>query len=340
MSTSRSTALRAGALVLVFIVAGVLLWSGYSGKRDDSMLRIQLRTMHTGDGIGPGAGVRYNGVPVGALLEIESEPTGSQLITLALDRAQLFDLTDGLNVDYAPANLFGISEVILERGTHGATLREGTIIDMTGEGRINDVTMGTLLRSLSQTTTDVLTPQLTEVLTKLGTDIEAFTPLIQAVIGVSRAVADTQQYPPSQLIEQYASFLSGVSGFTGGFLEMIGEAYNIAILRTDRDRFNVGVSLVVDQLFPSISDLLDTANSSFSPYSGALAILVGQLARTVPDPARSHADLAELLGRIDRTFQAPPDGPQVSLDVLVRGMPGLTVPLLGGALPAAPSGGS
>ncbi|WP_162958563.1 MlaD family protein [Nocardia yunnanensis] len=324
--------------MLVFLLAAVFAWRGFATHRDDGLMRIQLRTSHTGEGINSGANVRLNGVQVGRITGVDSTPGGTQLITLAVDRSQLFGLSDSMRVDFAPANLFGISEIVLVRGQGGTALHDGSIVDLTAAGRVNDVTMGSLLRSLSQTSLTVLTPQLTEVLNEFGSDIKAFTPLIEAMVGVSRAVADTQRYPSSFLIEQYASFFRGVASFSDGFVKLISEIYHIDVLRNDRARFDIGVSLVADQLFPELSQLFRTANGALGGYSSSLAVLLGQLARTVPDPDRSHADLSELIDRLDRTFRPTPDGPQVGLDIVVRGMPGIAVPLLGGALPASMGG--
>ncbi len=333
--TTRRAALLIGVLTLVVVVAMAFTWNAVSARRGDGELQIQLRTSRTGDGVVSGAGVRLNGVQVGRIKEVESATGGTQLITLSLDGTQLYGLSDSLRVEYAPSNLFGISEVVLRRGDGGNPLRDGAIVDLTAADRVDDATMGTLLRSLSATTLTVLTPQLTEVMNQIGTEMRAFAPLVQAMVGVSRAIADAQRYPTSFLIEQYASFFNGVAKFGDGFVKLIANIYHIDVLRNDRAHFDVGVSLVVDQLFPLISRVLGTANGQLGGYADSLTVLLTQLVRTVPDPDRSHADLSELLDRLDRTFQDTPDGPQVGLDVVLRGMPGLAVPLLGSALPQA-----
>lgn len=318
---------------MVAAVVAVFGWHGAAVQRDAGDWRIQLRTDHTGDGVVPGAGVRLNGVRVGRIKTVDSTPGGTQLITLDLDGTQLFGLSDSLRVEYAPSNLFGISEVILERGTGGSPLRDGSVVDMTAADRVTDATMGSLLRSLSRTTLTVLTPQLTEALNQIGADIKAFAPLVQAMVGVSRAVADTQQYPSSFLIAQYAAFFDGVAKFGNGFVKLVADIYHIDVLRNDRAHFDTGVSLVADQLFPLISRVLGSADSYFGGYADSATAVLTQLARTVPDPDRAHGDLTELLDRLDRTFRDTPDGPQIGLDILIRSMPGVAVPLLGGTVP-------
>ncbi|TLF94972.1 MCE family protein [Nocardia cyriacigeorgica] len=298
-----------------------------------------MRTNGIGDGITPGAEVRLNGVKVGRIDEIAGQPNGQQLITLTLKPSELFGLTDSFDVNYAPSNLFGISEVTIKRRSGGTPLRGGELIDLTAPGRVQDVTMGNLLRQMAAVTTEVLTPELTRLLTQASANIAAFTPMIQAIMSVSRSVADTQRYPSSFLIAQFASFLNGTGIFAENTIKLINEVYHLDALRDPR--FDIGVSLVVDQLFPMISDLGWTAKADFNGWSDGLGVLVGQLAEMVPAPARSSADLAELLNRLDASFQDTPNGPQLGLDVVLRGVPAVAVPLLGGkTLPApTPSGG-
>ncbi|MFI6213418.1 MlaD family protein [Nocardia brasiliensis] len=331
--TTRRSAFTVGTLTVVAMVLAAFVWHGSATQREPGEWRIHLRTNRTGDGIGPGAGVRFNGVQVGRIATVDRTPGGAQSITLELDRTQLVGLGDGLRVEYAPANLFGISEVVLRGGDGGAPLHDGSVVDLTAAGRVTDATMGTLLRALSQTTLTVLTPQLTEVLHQIGSDIKAFAPLIEAMVGVSRAVADTQRYRSSFLIAQYAALFDGVAAFGNGFVKLIANIYHIDVLRNDRAHFDTGVALVVDQLFPLISRVLGTADGYFGGYADSATTVLTQVARTVPDPDRSHAELTELLTRLDRTFRGTPDGPQVGLDILVRGMPGIAVPLLGSAGP-------
>src|SRR5437868_1795643 len=116
----RSRLLGVAALVVVAVVASG--WMGYNNARGDTRLRVVLHTEQIGDGIVAGTSVALDGVTVGSIAQIESTSGGTQLITLQLDRAALPGLTDRFDVDYAPSNMFGISEIELERGTGGSPL--------------------------------------------------------------------------------------------------------------------------------------------------------------------------------------------------------------------------
>lgn len=340
VATGPRRARRIGIVLLVCVVAVTAGWRVGSPMRTDDTVRIQLHTSSVGDGVIPGAEVLLHGVKVGNVATIASAPEGSQLLTLSLQPSKLRGLTDSLDIDYAPSNLFGISAVVLKRRDGGTPLRTGQVLDLLAAGRITDATLGNLLRELSQTSTDVLTPQLTDLVNQAAGDLKAFTPTLQAVVSVSRAIADTQRYPSSFLTEQYGSFVGGTAKFVDGTIKLIDQVYHIDVLRNDRERFDTGVSLVVDQLFPMISDLGWTLHK----YGGNLdstTTALHQLSLMNPDPDRTREGLSELLKRLDGMFTATPDGPEMNIPVTValQGVPGLAQPLLGGQIPPPPPPG-
>lgn len=331
IATPRRSKLVGALAVTVGLLTG-LGWSGYLDRSTTAPLRIQLRTTEIGDGIIPGTDVRLDGVPVGEIAAITSSENGHQLITLELDRSQLTGLTDSFTVQYAPANLFGISTLALRRGTGGAALADGAFLDRSTAGQVVDTTMGSLLRSVSAASTDVLTPEFTEVLRQVNTGLEAFAPLLEAIVTLSRAVADTQRYPSSFLIEQYGSVLAGSGALTSSTFELLDGVLAIEVLKNDRALYDTAISMIAHEVFPAVAQIGDAGRTYLTGYIDMLGPLLDAIAGTVPTPGRSGAEVTELLDRLSRAFADTPDGPVVSLDVTLRGMPGLAVPLLGQSL--------
>lgn len=333
----RSRRLGVAALVVVAVVASG--WAGYNDARGDDRMQVVLLTAQIGDGIVTGTGVALDGVTVGSIASIESASRGTQLITLELDRAALPGLTDTFDVDYAPSNMFGVSEVELKRGTGGSPLTDGTVIDLIGEhaGKVADATMGSLMRSLSQTSNDVLTAQFSDVLTKVGADLSAFTPILEAIVMLSRSIADTQRYPSSFLLEQYASALTGLVPMASGVIDFVDSINRLEILRTNPQLFDATVQMLVHQLLPAVTGLGSTAQRYFEGYTTMLTPLLNVTAQMVPTPALSGAQIRELLDRLDRSLTDTPEGPMLNAAITLRGVPGLAVPLLG--LAATPNHG-
>lgn len=317
----------AGSLAVVLATIAGFTYRANLDNAEPGRIQLQLRTEQVGEGVIPGTRVRYDGVMVGEITDITGIGRGHQLITLDLDRDQTASLTDSLTVDYAPENLFGISALTLRRSPGGDPLRAGTVIDLAG--KVTDVTMGSLLRVLTETSTEVLTPQLSQLLDTFGGELRAYTPLLEAMIALSRAVADTQRYSPSYLIDQYAAFFRGAGDFTSATFRLLDAIMNIEVFLNDRPRYDATIDMVVSGALPAIGAVGDAARRQLSGYTEAITPLVAALAATVPDPGRSRAEITELIDRLNRMFVETPEGPAVNVAVTLRGMPGLAVPLLG-----------
>ncbi|MFI6213406.1 MlaD family protein [Nocardia brasiliensis] len=324
--TPRSARLT-GLVALVAVVCAAIALTTFGNTAHEQNLRVRLRTDVVGDGVVAGTSVRFDGVQVGRVTAVDPAANGRQVLSVELDRAQVAELTDAASVDYAPANLFGITAVALRSGTGGQPLRDGSLLDLTG--RTSDHTMANLLRSLTETSGQVLTPQLTALLTQVGTDLRAFTPILQAMVTLGRIAADTERYRSSYLIEQYAGFLHGTGEFASSTFVLLHSVLGIDAFVTDRPGYDAGVAMVADQLIPSIGTVLDTAHTQLGGYADIATPLLSAIASTVPTPDRSHAELTELLTRLDRIFADTGQGPRVQVAVTLRTLPGLAVPLLG-----------
>lgn len=327
---NRRRARIVGVLAVVVAVAVAVLWSGALSSGAGDTVRIRLRTEQIGDGVIDGTKVSLDGVNVGSISDIVGVSDGHQLITLALDRSRITGLTDDLSVDYAPTNLFGVTTVALKRGFGGLPLHEDELIDLAGAqaSKVSDMTMGALLRSITQTTSQVLTPELTDLLTKFSGDLAAFTPILQAVVMTTRAIADTQRFPSSQLLALYGSFLHGLGSIASGTFVLLYSVLNVEVFQHDRKKYDTAIDLVANQLFPLVGGVGDAARGHLEGLTTTLTPPTQALAGTVPAGTRSAADVTELLRRLNALFADAPGGPQVNMSVVLHGMPGVALPLL------------
>lgn len=331
VAVDRGRAMKVGAVALAVVVAVAAAWYGLRAVRADDGLRISLRTEQIGDGVLDGTQVRMNGVLIGKVVEIEPAERGTQRITLQLDDSRLFGLDDSMLVDYAPQNLFGISEIELRRGPGGSPLRTGASIDLTGKNStaVYDATMGSILRSMSQVGGSVLTPQMASVIAQAAADVEAFTPLAQAIIAASRTVVDNQKMPPSELVGNLGPAFEGGGQFAGAAVEVVDVLRSIQRLQQDRPAYDHGVDLVVNKLLPTLSETLGQAGTQLSGTTDVLATIVSALAQMVPAPQQTASQLTELLQRLRSAMPDSGHGPVLNVEVDLRGVPAVAVPLLG-----------
>ncbi|MEV0294649.1 MlaD family protein [Nocardia sp. NPDC050710] len=343
VAADKKKARTVGLFIIAVLAVVALATTLYRSVRTDEGLRIALHTVEIGDGLSAGTQVRLDGVLVGEITEIAPDRRGTQRITLHLDNSRLYGLDDSMRIDYAPANLFGISELELRRGPGGSPLREGAVIDLTGPqaARVYDATMGSILRSLSQVGATVFTPQLATVIAQVSADFQAFTPLVQALITVARTIADNQTMPTSELLGKLGPAFEGGGRFAGATIQALDQIHDIRIVQTDKDRYDIGVAALTGTILPGLATTVTAAGGQFAEATDMLAPMLNVLAQMIPRPQQSAAELRALLERLRAAMPDTPAGPVLNLEVDLRtgwdSVPGIAVPLLGRPLPTPPA---
>jgi hypothetical protein len=336
-----------GGVAVATAVVITAAWQLMPPVGDDD-IAVTLLTDRVGTGIQAGDAVRSDGVRVGSIDSIDSDDSVRQRISLRLDPHELSGLTDALGVDYAPDNMFGVSELTLRSGPGGRAISDNTVIDLSGAnaGRVHDATISTLLQSVGQLTNDVLTPQLTTVLSEIVRDTRAFTPLLETIVVTVQNVADIQRLPSSYLLAQYGSLVTGLPPTMRGLLDLLQTPFTNPYLAQPGkiDKFVANIDMIQGPLLSSVTALLNTAGTYYSGYTDMTTPLVQAMASTVPTPQRSTDEVRLLLERIGRAMPDSGDGPVLNLDVDLRGVPALAGPLsalVAQTVPAAtPEGGA
>lgn len=333
VAADRRTSRLTGAIILGVIAAVLLATVAYRHLRTDEGLRIALHTEQLGDGISAGSQVRIDGVTVGEVAAVTPGERGTQQISLLLDEHRLHGVDDSLAVDYAPTNLFGIAELELHRGSGGAPLRAGAVLDLTGPhaDRVYDATMSAILRSLSQVGMTVTSPQMATVVSQLAADFKAFTPLVQALITVAKTIADNQDVAPSELFGRLGPAFDGGGQFAGATMQVIDTLSEIRVTQVDKDRYDIGVGVIGGSILPALTTTLNTAGGHFAETTDMLAPMLLALAQMSPSPQRTGAELTALLQNLRGAMPDGPDGPVLNLDVELGAVPGIAVPLFGKA---------
>ncbi|QLY30623.1 MlaD family protein [Nocardia huaxiensis] len=329
VAVDRKRSMAVGAIAIALVVVVAAAWSLYRSAKPAEGMDISLRTEQIGDGVLVGTEVRANGVVIGKVTEITPDARGTQRIDLRLDDSRLFGLDDSLLVDYAPANLFGISEIELRTGAGGSPLRAGAVIDLTGRKSkdVYDATMGSILRSMSQVGGSVLTPQMASVIAQAAADTQALTPLAQALITAQRVIADNQKMPLSQLVGTLGPAFDGGGQFAGATVQVVDLIRSMERLQTDRESYDQGVAIVTGQLLPVLANTLNVAGTQLSGTTDMLVPLLNVLAQMVPQPAQTESELRILLQRLNSAFT----GQGLNVELELKGVPAIAVPLLGGA---------
>ncbi|MEC3958397.1 MlaD family protein [Nocardia sp. CDC153] len=317
-----------GVCALVLSLLTVVGWRAWPETTPPDELHVALLVGRVGAGVAPGTDVRLDGVRVGTVTAIDASGAGRQRMTLNLNGSQLFGLTDGLTLDYAPGNLFGISSVELHSGAGGSALVDGATVDLTGDaGRVRDATLATLLKSTGTLTDRVLTPELVELLRRFAHDLDGFVPLLQAIGATARSFAETQQLPPSLLFDRYGSALTGLPPMLTGGLAVLWASYTNEHLKSAEQLQNYGAMFdrIRGELLPVATTMLGTSQRYFQGLMPMGSLILDRIAASVSTPDRSAGQLTDLLSRLGAAFHDSPDGPV--LDAAVELVPALAQPL-------------
>ncbi|WP_067902732.1 MlaD family protein [Nocardia vaccinii] len=317
-----------GSLLVAAAVLTTASIYTFSGQQGSDGLEAHVRTEQVGDGITNGTVVQLDGVKVGKVASITSTEKGRQLVTLDLDRSQISGLNDDFELSYAPVNLFGVSAVVIKPTDGGPQLKDDATIDLTGanSSKVSDFTLGRLLETLTAESTTVLTPQLTDLLTTASSDLRRLAPFLESMMVLTRTAVDAQRYTPTSVIDHYSSFADGLGKYSSSTLTLMHSILNIEVFVHERDRFDATIAMF-DRAFPAMGHDGDVTREYFGPYTDMYTPVMTALAATLPDPATSRAQLTDLLSRLDRAFADSPEGPVMNLDVVLRGVPGLAIPL-------------
>lgn len=328
---SRRRARVLGVVVIALVFIAVVVHRMVPSGTPAGQIQVTLLTTQVGEGVSAGTDVRLDGVRVGSVSSIDRLGSGRQRISLSLQSSELFGLTDGLSVDFAMGNLFGISAVDLHSGSGGALLTEGATIDLTGHNadRLRDATLVALLESTGDLTTDVLTPKLATLLAAAARDVRALSPILQAIGTTVRSFADTRQIPPSLLFHRLGSTLEGVPALVSGGVEVLYSAYTNEYLSTPEhmDRYARMFADIQSRLLPATAQTLSTGRHYFAEFLPMTTAVLDRLSASVSTPQRSDQQLTDLLDRLGAAFTDTPEGPALNATVDLEIVPALVGPL-------------
>ncbi|MFW0787844.1 hypothetical protein AAFP35_25390 [Gordonia sp. CPCC 206044] len=318
VNTEQRSARIIGFAFLIVVVLGLTAWRVMpdDDSADDGIIDVTFVTESVGAGVEKGTEVWRHGVKVGSVSSVERRGD-AEYVTVGLAGQDVTGVTDGLSIAYAPANLFGITQISLKSSDGGNPLRDGTTIDLTGSAatRVEDATMSTLLDGLGRITDRVLTPKLAELVDKVARNSKEFTPMMQMLVGVAATVWQTQRMPLSPIIQGFGDGLKGLPPTLTGVLNLLDVVYRQPYLKSpeNRKKFDATTGMLANGVIPGVAGML----REIRPYYQDLAMLpppvLGALARSVGSPAVTERNLREVLDRVSGSFRNSPAGPVLRL---------------------------
>lgn len=216
------TSLRIRGLIVALVLAliGTVLYQTAQGTYDDTF-RLTVIANTIGEGLAPGAEVKFHGLAIGSVKELESVGYNRQRMTVVLDPRQAGALTTDTKARFTSSNVFGTAAVELVSDGNGPPLRSNQTLVMSADVQAASITG--LLRQGQKLSRSFDNPEFEHVIEVLRRHADIVEPLARAGSDLAKIIADTNTMPVAQSLSVLASFVTGL----GDALPVVGLSTNL-----------------------------------------------------------------------------------------------------------------
>lgn len=214
--------LRIRGLVVAVVLAliGTVLYQTAQGTYDDTF-KLTVIANTIGEGLAPGAEVKFHGLAIGSVKELESVGYNRQRMTVVLDPRQAGVLTTDTKARFTSSNVFGTAAVELVSDGNGPPLRSNQTLVMSADVQAASITG--LLRQGQKLSRSFDNPEFEHVIEVLRRHADIVEPLARAGSDLAKIIADTNTMPVAQSLSVLASFVTGL----GDALPVVGLSTNL-----------------------------------------------------------------------------------------------------------------
>jgi hypothetical protein len=331
--TRTLTVIGAGIVLCALAVAGLFVADPFRGRAGDR-LSLAIDTPYVVQGVVAGTAVLMHGVEVGKVTGISSLPGGGVRLDADLQKAPAAGLTDAMQIDFRPANYFGVTGVNITPGTGGQELRDGMQINTVPKGNF---TIQAMLTRLGAISTGVITPQLVSVIDRATRYTDALDPLIETLLIAGNAVARVQTVSTARLLTNTTGLSVAFPGLLnsttdlGDHLAITNNNYaHLSLGDITDDQFHTSIIPIVEGvangLFLSFGTLESTHVADLLPLVNGLQAITD----TVPPLLRPDGVaqmLVELRTRFEKLYTGTPEQRALKVRIVLDSLPGVAVTL-------------
>ncbi len=255
-----------------------------------------------GEGLAPGAEVKFHGLAIGSVKTLEPTGYNKQTMTVLLDPRQAKVLTADTIARFTSSNVFGTAAVELVSQGKGGRLPPNQTLVLRTDVQAASVTG--LLRQGQKLSRVLDTPEFDHVIEVLRRHADLVEPAARSGLDLAKILADAQTMPISQSLSVLASFLNGLGGSLPalGLAPSLLDALDPLVVPGGVDRTN----LVMRQT----GQLLRDAGQISVRHNPWLIQLVGAIMNIEIPSMYAMGSLApaydRLSGLVDRTSTAFP----------------------------------
>jgi ABC-type transporter Mla subunit MlaD len=321
------------AVIVTVAVVALAITAIYRHSQGHGSLPLSMDLPYVAPGVATGTKVILRGAEVGEVVGLEKISDGSVRMGLSLNTSDIDGLTDAFDVDFRPANYFGVTGVNVIGRPGGSQLVAGQTLNRIPLG---DFTMSTMIEKGSLVINGTLTNDMISTLDKVIRYTNGLNPMIQSGIVFADTIAKTQRALPSTLFNDANAVLDVLPAFDR---ETVDALYGIFDTKFNRlpdgsrgvdDQFlddtGAGLELGSGSLFSAAGHLLASHPAELAPATEA----VKTLSDAVPDLLDQGAltgKLGTVVERYDRAMTGPDGAKTLNLRIELENLPMLATPL-------------
>jgi MlaD protein len=327
--SSRALRIRGLIAALVLGVAVAALHELGTGRYADTY-KLTVVADAVGEGLSPGAEVKFRGLTIGTVKTLESFGYNKQKMTVELEPGQAKALAADTTARFMSSNTFGLAAVELISSGIGPRLRANQTLLIGADVQSNSITG--LLRSGEKLGRIVDSPDVGHIIEVLRRHTDLTEPVTLSYFDLAKMLVDSQKAPFSQSLSVFASVVNGASDT----IPLIKLAYDLlngmAFLaqRDGVDRTNLILDQTAKLLFKS-DDLVARNISWILPITSSLTDVMLPQMYTLGSLAPAYDRLSGLLDRTSAAFPIVNGKVRMQIEVALDTMPGLAAALPPGA---------
>jgi hypothetical protein len=334
--SSLSLRIRGLIAAVVLSAAGIVLYQMGTGRYTDTF-RLTVMADTIGEGLTPGAEVKFRGLTIGSVKTLQSVGYNKQKITLELAPGQATALAADTTANFVSSNTFGLPAVELVSSGAGPRLTANQTLMVENSAR--SVSISGLLRQGQKFGRIMDSPDVDHIIEVVRRHADLTEPVTRSYFDLIKMLTDSQKVPFSQSLSVFASVVNGVSDA----VPLIGLAYDLLngmefLAHPDGvERMNVIMDQTAKLLFNA--DGIFAKNMSWLvPIAGSLISALLPLSYSLSSVSPAYDRIAGLLDRTSAAFPIMDGKVRLKIDLTLDAMPGLAAALPAGSAAGPQSG--
>jgi phospholipid/cholesterol/gamma-HCH transport system substrate-binding protein len=327
--SARSLRIRGLIAAATLGIAGIALYHLGNGTYTDTF-RLTVVADSIGEGLTPGAEVKFRGLTIGSVKTLQSAGYNKQKITVELEPQQARALAADTTANFMSSNTFGLAAVELVSSGAGPRLRANQTLLIGANARSSSITG--LLRQGQKLGKLADSPDVDHIIEVVRRHADLTEPVTRSYFDLVKMLVDSQKVPFSHSLSVFASVVNGASDS----IPLIGLAYDLLngmefLAHPDGvERMNVILDQTAKLLFNA--DQMFAKNVAWlAPFMKSVMNVLLPLSYLQGSMAPAYDRLSGLLDRTSAAFPIVNGKVRMQIEVVMDTMPGLAA-----ALPPAP----